>query len=125
MELIVEVLFEFVLQAVLEILAELGVHKARAAAARRPNPWMAALGYTVMGGVAGVISLAIFPALFAHSETAQITNLVLTPILAGSFMLLMGAWRRRRGDEPVGFDRFACGYLFALAMALVRFNFGE
>ena len=125
MELIFEVLFEFVLQAVLEILAELGMHKARDAYARRPNPWLAAAGYTLMGGIAGFISLAIFPSLFAHAETAQILNLVFTPIFAGLFMLLVGAWRRRRGDEPVGLDRFACGYLFALALALVRFYFGD
>jgi hypothetical protein len=36
-------------------------------------------------------------------------------------MCLVGAWRLRREQELVRLDRFAYGYLFALAMALVRF----
>ena len=36
----------------------------------------------------------------------------------------LDAWRRRREDELVRLDKFAYGYLFALAMALVRFYFG-
>ena len=40
-------------------------------------------------------------------------------------MALMGRWRARRGDAVLRIDRFACGYLFALAAAVVRFNFAE
>ena len=35
----------------------------------------------------------------------------------------LGAWRARRGDELLRIDRFAYGYLFSFALALVRFRF--
>ena len=37
----------------------------------------------------------------------------------------IGAWRRRRDQELIRLDRFAYGYLFALAMAAIRFAFGS
>ncbi len=33
----------------------------------------------------------------------------------------MGALRARRGQAVLGIDRFAYGYLFALALAVIRF----
>jgi hypothetical protein len=48
--------------------------------------------------------------------------MVITPLVAGGVMSLMGAWRRRRGQPVVRIDRFAYGYLFAVAMALVRYT---
>jgi hypothetical protein len=65
------------------------------------------------------------PALLVHSHTLQLMNVVLTPVAAGLAMMAMGAWRRRRDQELIRLDKFAYGYLFALAMALVRFNFGS
>jgi hypothetical protein len=47
------------------------------------------------------------------------------PGRAGLAMMARGAWRRRRDQELIRLDKFAYGYLFALAMALVRFNFGS
>jgi hypothetical protein len=55
----------------------------------------------------------------------RVANLVLTPLAAGLMMSLMGAWRRRRGDDLIRLDRFSYGVLFALAMALVRFFFAS
>jgi hypothetical protein len=36
-------------------------------------------------------------------------------------MSAIGIWRRRRGKELIRLDRFAYGYLFALAMGIIRF----
>ena len=36
---------------------------------------------------------------------------------------MLGRWRARRGDDVLRIDRFACGYLFALSLALVRYFF--
>jgi hypothetical protein len=41
---------------------------------------------------------------------------------AGLLMCIAGRWRARRGDGLLRIDRFACGYLFALSLALVRFT---
>ena len=43
--------------------------------------------------------------------------------LIGEVLFELGLRSRRRGQRPV-LDRFAYGYLFALAMALVRLRFG-
>jgi len=129
MEIIFEVLFsfvgEFLLQVFAEALVELGLHSVREPFRRPPNPWLAAVGYALFGAIAGGISLWILPTLLVHSHSMQLMNVVLTPIAAGLAMMAMGAWRRRRDQELIRIDKFAYGYLFALGMALVRFNFGN
>jgi hypothetical protein len=40
-------------------------------------------------------------------------------------MCALGAWRARRGGVVLRIDRFAYGYLFALALALIRFWFAK
>lgn len=62
----------------------------------------------------------VFPAHFLDSSAARYVNLLLTPIGAGIAMALVGAWRRRREQPLIGLDKFAYGWLFALAMACVR-----
>jgi hypothetical protein len=46
-------------------------------------------------------------------------------VLAGVAMAALGAWRRRRDEEPILLDRFAYGFLFAFVMAAVRFFWGD
>lgn len=129
MEIIFEIIFSFVgeivLQVVFELLAEMGLHSMRETWQRPPNPWFAAIGYALFGAIAGGLSLLVFPALFVHSRGLQIVNVVLAPVAAGLAMMAMGAWRRRRDQAMVRLDKFAYGYLFALALALVRFGFGH
>lgn len=129
MEIIFELLFQFVseflLQIVFEVLAELGMHSVKEPFKKPPNPWFAAIGYTILGTIAGALSLWIFPTLFLASENAQIAGLVLTPVVAGVAMAAFGAWRHRRNQTIIRLDKFAYGYLFALAMAVVRFAFGN
>jgi multisubunit Na+/H+ antiporter MnhG subunit len=129
MEIIFEILFsfvgEFIVQVVLEVLAEIGLHSMRETWRRPPNPWFAAIGYALFGAIAGGLSLLFLPNLLVHSHTLQLVNVILTPFAAGLAMMALGAWRRRRDQETIRLDKFAYGYLFALAMALVRFNFGH
>jgi hypothetical protein len=127
MEIIFEVIFqiigELVLQLVFELLAELGFRGLREPF-RRPKPLhpvFAAVCYAAVGAGAGFLSLVFLPHLLIASQTGQLANLAATPLLAGLLMSLLGAWRRRRGQELVRLDVFAYGFLFALAMALVRF----
>ena len=124
-ELIFQFVFEFILQIVFEVLAELGLHSVKEPFKKPPNPWLAAIGYAILGASAGALSLWIFPTLFLVSENAQIAGVVLTPIVAGVAMAAFGAWRHRRNQNIIRLDKFAYGYLFALAMALVRFAFGH
>lgn len=120
-EFVIQVLGEFILQVVVELLANVGLHRQTYETLRGDSdPRLASLGYTIQGAVAGLISVLVFPSLLIHSRYAQLANLLVTPLLAGASMSLVGAWRRRREQRLIRLDRFACGYLFALAMAFVR-----
>lgn len=134
MEILFELLFallqfiaEIVLQIIFEALGELGVRSVQERF-RRPkpiHPVLAATGYAIFGAIAGAISLWLFPVLFIASEWLRIANLIVTPVAAGSAMGAIGAWRRRRDEELIRLDRFSYGFIFALAMALVRFAWGH
>lgn len=124
-EFLFEILGELVLQIFFEGLAELGF-RWMAEPFRRPrNPWIAGFAYALFGAGAGGLSLLIFSAHLVHPYGFRVANLILTPILVGLLMYAVGQWRRRRGDELIGMDRFAYGYLFALAMGLIRFFFAN
>jgi multisubunit Na+/H+ antiporter MnhG subunit len=125
MEIIFELLAELLLQIVFEVLAELGVHSVKETFKRPPNPFVAAIGYAIFGALAGGISLFWHPTHFTKTLTARVAVLILVPLAAGAAMALLGAWRRRRDQSLIRLDRFAYGYLFALAMAATRFTWGQ
>jgi hypothetical protein len=125
LEVLFEILCEFVLQLVLEIAVEFGLHAFDPKARRPFGPLAAVIGYAVMGAVAGWLTLALYPDAFVHSADGRAINLLVTPLLAGFAMAGVGAWRNRRGDATLRIDRFAYGYLFALALALVRFHYAH
>src|SRR5882757_8838965 len=117
MEIIFEIIFQFfgelILQVVFEILAELGLRSVKEVFKRPPNPWLATIGYSIYGAIAGGLSLWWHPTHFTKSLGARVAVLVLVPIAAGAAMSLMGAWRRRREQTLIRLDRFAYGYVFA------------
>lgn len=133
MEILVELLMgllqvvaELGLQLLLEILVELGMHSRSlntVPARKQSNPWVAGLGYFLLGALVGMASLWPFPATFIDSEGGRVINLLITPVVAGLIMGALGAWRLRRGQELIRIDRFAYGYVFALGMGLMRFQF--
>jgi hypothetical protein len=129
MEILFELLFQFlgeiILQIVFEVLAEFGLRILREPFRQPPHPWLASLGYALLGAFAGGISLLFFPSLFLLSQAARLANLLLTPIAAGLVMAALGVWRRKHDQPLLRIDRFAYGFLFALAMASVRFFASE
>lgn len=124
---VLQFLAELLLQLVLEVLAEMGWRVARAPFQnRRPlAAWAGVIGYPALGAAMGYASVWLFPVSFISSPTLRLANLVLTPIAAGAAMAALGAWRARHQQGLVGLDRFVFGFLFALAMALVRFFHAE
>jgi hypothetical protein len=122
LELLFELLGEFLLQVFGEALVELGLHSLAEPFHRPPNPWLAAVGYALFGAILGGLSVLAFPNNLVP-EPWRIANLVATPIAVGSVLSIMGVWRARLGQQVLRIDRFAYGYLFALFLALVRFYF--
>ena len=124
---LIQFLLELLLQLIFETLVEAGVHGIVEVFDRRQpqDPWVAAIGYLFLGAICGALSLWLFPALFIGNATLRVLNLLLTPVAAGALMAALGAWRRRRNQELIRLDRFFYGFLFARAMALVRFIWGH
>lgn len=122
LEFIAEVLGELLLQVVVEALAQAGVHAVRHpdAPPKPHSPWLVALGYAVFGAVGGGLSLWVFPDYLIRSTPGRVAYLLLAPVAAGAAVAAIGLWRSKRGLPRYGIDRFACGYVFALAFALVR-----
>ena len=122
LELVLEVLGEFLLQVVGEAFLELGFHSLAEPFRKPPNPWLAALGYALFGAIFGGLSLLVFPTNLVP-QPWRLVILVVTPLAVGGIMVLMGAWRAKRGQPVLRIDRFSYGYLFALSLAFIRFHF--
>jgi len=125
LEILLEFVFEVLLQVFLEVLGEIGLHSMPKRGDAPTAPFTAAVGYALLGAAAGGVSLVFFPTSFAHGDVLRRVNLILAPVAAGLLMSAMGSWRRRRGQDLLRIDRFAYGYVFALALAIVRFQFAS
>jgi hypothetical protein len=108
---IAEILFETGFYAVLHI------RKKRT----ERNPIVAAIGYFITGAAIGGISLILFPNSLIPSQL-KLPNLIITPIIIGILMGLLGKWRLRKGQEIIRIDRFFYGFIFALSMAFIRYK---
>jgi len=129
-EIIFEVLFsifgELVLQLLAELLAEFGLHSLAETVHPRKerNPIVAFFGYALLGVIIGSLSLLIFPELLLNHKSHSIANIVITPILAGFVMMVVGIIKRRKHKTIIRLDSFSYGYIFALMMATTRYIFG-
>jgi len=69
----------------------------------------------------GCFSVWLFPRSFVRSESLHGINLLITPLVSGLAMSALGKLRQRQGKTLLRLDSFVYGFLFAFAMALVRF----
>jgi hypothetical protein len=117
-------MFEFIAQFIGELLIqglmEIGFRSLADVFKKKRNPIFSAIGCILWGAIAGGISLAVFPASFIARSDLKLLNL-LTPVLVGALMVLLGRLRARKGRDLVELDRFGYAFLFALTMSLVRF----
>jgi len=127
MEILIEVLLEFVLPLFAELLAELALHEVgrRPWAQKTSRVILTAIMYFGAGLVAGFFSLLIFPKAFARSSTLPGISLVITPILGGLLMSYIAWLRVRTWDWTIRLETFAYGFLFAFAMTLLRLLFTQ
>ena len=107
------------------MLVEWGLQSLLGPFRRDTHVWLAVLGYLLLGALFAALSLWPLPQHLTRDGWPRLANLVVTPVLAGLAMTLLGHWRARRGDPVLRIDRFACGYLFALAVAVVRVSFAH
>jgi hypothetical protein len=125
MESLLQLILELLLQGGAELLLEIIFHlidnEDRQHRRAGRHPVWGAIFCAVLGTLVGFVSVAAWPQSFIHAPELRIANLVVTPLLLGLFMMLVGRRREKRGDTPVALDRFTNAALFAFAMAMVRF----
>lgn len=116
----IEFLFEFLLQVVLEIFGDVVIH-AVAEERRIRNVALAFLGYAAAGVCVGFATVYFFPSHFIDRPDLRTVNLAVTPVAIAAAMAWYGAVRRKREKDVVGFEKFIFAYVFALAVAAVRY----
>jgi|HubBroStandDraft_6_1064221.scaffolds.fasta_scaffold1064164_2 hypothetical protein len=126
---ILEVFFEVLIEAAFEFAAELvGALIWRGLEAvfdtsEFKNPLLACIGYVFLGGVAGGLSLLFFPHPLFHPSRIPGLSVIVSPVLAGLGMWMVGATLRMRNKKAMQIESFGYGFAFAFGMALVRFLF--
>lgn len=119
--LLLELFGEFLLQIVFEVIADCLGHGIRKKQKKPVSPVIAIIGWTLLGVAAGGISLYFLPESVIRDTTLRLVNLFLTPLIIGCLMDLFGRYRRRHEKESVRMESFGYAFLFAFAMALVRY----
>ncbi|HEX6044081.1 MAG TPA: hypothetical protein VFZ22_06300, partial [Pyrinomonadaceae bacterium] len=120
-----------ILELLLQLFGELFIDFLIHAGAR--VPWINRIGSNllaggilfVVGAIVGVLSLIYFPKAFVRSESLHGISLVITPVLAGLAMELIGRIRRRQRKLVIRLENFWYAYALAFGMALIRFYFTE
>jgi hypothetical protein len=88
---------------------------------RRTEPVVAIVTFCLVGVCFGFLSVWFFPHHLVYPTRIHGISLLISPILTGLLMAQIGRTVRRWGRQPVRIESFSYGFIFALAMALVRF----
>jgi len=125
LEIFLEILFEAAFEFAAEFLGALVLRGVAEVfdTSELKNPLFASIGYVFLGGVAGGLSLLFFPHPLVHPSRVRGLSLVISPVLAGLGMSLVGSTLRKRNKKAMQIESFGYGFAFAFGMALVRFFF--
>ena len=121
-ELLVDWLLEVIICTVMEALSSAGLRRFLRSrlTTRRLRPVTAGIGYILLGGLIGFVSVGLIPEFFIRSEGARAVALLTVPFAVGFGMAAIGAWRRKRDLAVIRLDSFAYGTICAYAMMSVR-----
>ena len=123
MEILFELLFDFIVQVVGEVILGLlseGIGHALHWKGKR-NPVLAAFGCTIIGAATGAASLLIFPTPILRRRHFHGVSLIVAPLATGALMKFLGDQLRSRGRQTTSLMTFWGGSMFALTFAFVRF----
>ena len=122
---IAEIICEVVLQMLGEMLLAYlsrGILKL-SGAIHRMGPFFAVTAFSLLGAGFGELSVLAVPHPVFPPARFHGLSLLISPFITGLIMSWIGRGRRQRGREPMRIESFGYGFVFALAMALVRFAF--
>lgn len=117
-----ELLFEVIVQIVLELLAEFGFTSVREAFGRthqRSRAW-AVVGIAVAGSAAGALAAWGIPQRVLPRPPVPGLSLLIGPLVAGTAMHFLGRAERRNGRAGSRLATFWGGALFAFCFSLAR-----
>lgn len=120
-EIILPFFGEILLELFAQVLLRIGPHSIANVFEEPRNPALSAIGYLLLGAIAGGFSLLLFPTFFIYYHTIKLINLFVTPIVFGGCMMLIGKYRSKKGKPLIRLDSFGYGVLFAFSMSLVRY----
>jgi hypothetical protein len=118
-ELVAEILIEAVFAGLAGVLSR--AFRLFKVKVRRADPVVATVMFGLVGVSSGFLSALFFPHHLVHPTRLHGISLLISPILTGLLMAQIGRTVRRCGRQPVRIESFGYGFVFALAMALVRF----
>jgi hypothetical protein len=118
-----ELLLEVFFQVVVEALVALVVRSVRNVLeeSNAINPFLAGVGYFVLGIAFGIVSLRVYPHPLFHPSKLHGISLVISPVITGLVMSQVGTVLRRKGKQAVRIESFGYGFTLALGLAIIRF----
>jgi hypothetical protein len=124
---IAEALVEAFLEIVGELVISLLVRTSRRlfSAVLKIDPLLTTVSLAILGAALGFLSVLIFPRPLVHPSRVHGASLLISPVVTGLVMSQIGRLLRRRGRESTQIESFGYGFVFALAMALVRFTLAK
>lgn len=124
LEILLTIVLEIFSSVLLEIVGDLLVGSWRNAFGeeqRTARPELAALGFVLLGSLAGAMSALVRPERLTPDMPIPGLSLIVAPLAAGLVMHFYGRWRRGRSHDTTYFATFWGGSLLAFAMAITRF----
>ncbi len=120
--IVFDVVGDVILQVILEAVAEFGcaAFENPWRPAKSANPFFAACGLLLLGGLLGLLLGLVLPNPLFHHRPLPGISLALAPLGVGALMQVFGVWRRKKGGHPTCLATFWGGACFAFGMALVR-----
>ena len=94
-------------------------------ASDRFSRWVVLVGYFIIGCAVGWLSLHLFPHVWLSHPSLRIANLIVSPMVAGSVGVFSARQFYRVCPDVEPRDHFLPGFLFALAVAAIRFAYIE
>ena len=143
MEDLIGFILEFIVEVLIQLVFEAGVDAASRAYHPKSNhvakahrrfriapfirytlsetypPWTI-LKFTLFGVVSGFLSLLIVPHPLVHASRFHGMSLLISPLVTGLIMALIGRLLRRHRLRSVNIESFAYGFTFAFAFSVIR-----
>jgi hypothetical protein len=85
------------------------------------NPVATTFALSMLGALAGFLSMIAYPHPFVHPSRLHGVSVIASPLITGFVTYQLGRLLRNLGRRVTPIESFAYGFVFAFAMALVRF----